>query len=89
MGNVQPLTYDQDLEHRFNFHPADAEKAKKHETIRAECKQLAATVKTMVPPGREQALAITKIEEAMMWANAGLARGVPPGQFDTRARLAA
>lgn len=88
MGNVQPLTYDVDLEHRFKFHPADAEKAKRHEKVRDECKQLAATVKMMVPPGREQSTAISKIEEAMMWANAGLARGPQPGKFDTRARAA-
>jgi hypothetical protein len=28
-----------------------------------------------IPPGREQALFVTKLEEAMMWANAAIARG--------------
>jgi hypothetical protein len=28
------------------------------------------------PPGREKALAITKLEEAMLWANAAIARQI-------------
>lgn len=34
----------------------------------------------LVPDGREKATAITKLEEFMMWANAGIARaGAAPG----------
>lgn len=63
-----------ELENRFKFHPADEKAGRKHEQIRHQCHQLAATVQMMTPPGREQSLAITKIEEAMMWANASIAR---------------
>ncbi len=31
-------------------------------------------IRDYVPPGREQALALTKLEEAMMWAIAGIER---------------
>lgn len=72
----QPGTYNQDLKHRFDFHPATTEEKKgQHGSVRHACLELAATVEMLVPPGREQSLAITKIEEAMMWANAGIARG--------------
>ena len=33
-----------------------------------------------VPEGREQAIALTKIEEALFWANAGIAR--EPSNWD-------
>lgn len=53
----------QDLEHRFE-----------HEMVRADCLSLAETLNESLPDSREKALAITKIEEAMFWANAALAR---------------
>lgn len=75
----QPGTYDQELGHRFAFHPADTEgKRQAHAAVRGECLDLATFIQTIVPKGREQSLAITKIEEAMMWANAGIARGGGP-----------
>jgi hypothetical protein len=67
-----------DLENRFKFHPADASINAQHMLIRGSCRALADMIVKNVPPGREQALAITKIEEAMMWANAGIARAPRP-----------
>lgn len=64
-----------DLDNRFDFHPATTEEKKnEHSSIRMAAKALAEKVEAEVPPGREQALAITKIEEAMFWANAAIAR---------------
>lgn len=64
-----------DLDNRFDFHPATTtEKKNEHSSVRMAAKVLAEKVEAEVPPGREQALAITKIEEAMFWANAGIAR---------------
>ncbi|WP_406501815.1 hypothetical protein OHA04_34460 [Streptomyces sp. NBC_01590] len=42
--------------------------------MRGACAGLAATIADVCPAGREQDLAITKIEEAMFWANAAIAR---------------
>ncbi|MFE4057415.1 hypothetical protein ACFXP3_14145 [Streptomyces sp. NPDC059096] len=64
-----------DLAHRFNFHPATTdEKRDAHATVRTACHGLAELFDQLCPEGREQALAVTKIEEAMFWANAALAR---------------
>jgi hypothetical protein len=37
-------------------------------------RRAADAVLDLVPPGREQSLAFTALEEAMFWANAGIAR---------------
>lgn len=66
---------DDGTNHRFDYHrPKDQETISAHEQIRESCRLLAFQLKALVPEGREQSIAITKIEEAMMWANAGIAR---------------
>lgn len=64
-----------DIDNRFDFHPATTEeKRAEHGSVREACKQLAHKFDRDLPPGREKALAVTKLEEAMFWANAGIAR---------------
>jgi hypothetical protein len=65
-----------ELRRRFGFHPADTdEKRDDHAEVRAACKEAAGTIIEITgAPSREQSLAITKLEEAMMWANADIAR---------------
>lgn len=66
---------DPDLEHRFAFHPATtAEKRDEHTSMRQACHRAAQTINAEAPDSREKALALTKLEEAMMWANAAVAR---------------
>ncbi len=65
----------EDLIHRFSFHPANTEeKRNEHSSVRMLCLELALTINERVPEGREKALAFTKLEEVMMWSNAGIAR---------------
>jgi hypothetical protein len=71
---VPQLSYEE-LTRLFSFHPAKNEQvAKHHSRIRYSCKELAEIINEIVPEGREKTLAITKLEEVMMWANAGIAR---------------
>lgn len=68
------LTAD-DLLRRFTYSPpATPERAAAHATMRGACAGLSATIADLCPAGREQALAITKLEEVMFWANAAIAR---------------
>lgn len=62
----------------FGYHKPDAAKTEAHEQVRAACKALALYISHQVPEGREQSMAITKVEEAMFWANAALARDPRP-----------
>lgn len=65
----------EDLDNRFDFHPASTEeKRNEHTSIRQSCKRLAYEINSSVPDSREKSLAITALEECMMWANAAIAR---------------
>lgn len=69
------LPDDPDLEKRFSHHPPRSQdQADSHEIIRAQARTAAATLKQLTPACREQALAMTALEEFMMWANAAIAR---------------
>jgi hypothetical protein len=69
---------DSDLQNRiendFRFHPADEARGEQHAKVREVLRDAAVDIVRLVPSGRERSLALTKLEEAMMWANAGIAR---------------
>lgn len=72
------ITSDE-LARRFNYHqPNTQEKIDRHQCVRKACLVAAdEIVEVTGPPTREQSLAITKLEEAMFWANAAIAREIP------------
>lgn len=45
-----------------------------HTRVRSAIADAMETLLDVVPEGRERALALTKLEEAMFWGNAGVAR---------------
>lgn len=66
-----------DIDNRFAFHPADTqEKQDLHAEVRSAAGSAANLFNEILPEGREKSTAMTKLEEAMFWANASLAR--PP-----------
>ena len=67
------ITLD-DLNNRFAFHPATDLTGPKHAEVRRQCFVLAEFLINSLPPGREASLAITALEECMMWSNAAIAR---------------
>lgn len=63
-----------DLENNFTYHKPNDEQARSYVRLRKLAKELAHLIDELCPPGREAALAMTKLEESVMWANAGIAR---------------
>jgi hypothetical protein len=68
------------LRHRFMHHPPKtADVTDRHDSVRTICLEAAEVIlEETGPSSREQSLAITKLEEAMFWANAAIARGQAP-----------
>ena len=64
-----------DIENRFTYHKPTGRQPEIYNSIREEAKGLAYVMNMYCPEGREKSLAITKLEESVMWANAAIARG--------------
>lgn len=74
LGSAYRFDVDE-IHHRFAFHPAsNAEKRNEHTSAREACKQAALHLAELCPAGYELSEAIKRLEEAMFWANAALAR---------------
>lgn len=71
------ISHDE-LARRFNYHPPNTEeKVERHGRVRAVLLDAAEEIIELTgPPSRDQSLAITKLEEAMFWANAAIAREI-------------
>jgi len=63
-----------ELATRFTYHAPKPGQPQIYEELRFEANALAVRIDRLVPEGREKALAFTKLEEAVFWANAGVAR---------------
>lgn len=61
------------LEESFTYHAPDANQVIKYEKLRKGAKELAYLIGQLCPDGRCKSLAMTKIEEAIMWANKAVA----------------
>ena len=62
-----------DIEKRFTYHSPKG-KEQRFQTLRDNAKALAYEIKKQCPDSRERSLALTKLEEVVMWANASIAR---------------
>lgn len=66
-----------DLDNRFAYHPPrDQSVVEAHERVRAAHWALAEELNGLLPECREKSLAMTNVEQAMMWSNAAIARRV-------------
>lgn len=64
-----------DIKHNTSYHaPRDAHDVSQHENIRLAARSFMEAIAEFAPESREQSLAFTKAEEALMWANAAIAR---------------
>lgn len=60
---------------RFKYHPADTEEKKlAHEQARAMVLECAEELMMFIPESHEREKVLDKLDEVLMWANAGVAR---------------
>lgn len=62
------------IENNFMYHSPKDGQAEKYEEIRKKGKELAYLIDGICPNSREKSLAMTKLEESVMWANASITR---------------
>jgi len=66
-----------EINKRFSFHPATDKSRPQHEDARSIIRGAAIQVNKVIPDGREAAVVMTKLEEALMWANKAIAMHDP------------
>ena len=62
------------IENNFKYHSPKSGQPEIYTDIRNTAKEFAIKIDESCPDSREKALALTKLEEAVMWANASIAR---------------
>lgn len=62
-----------EIETRFTYHAPKPGQPETYQGLRDNAKELAALIVLWTPESREQSLALTALEEAVMWANAAIA----------------
>lgn len=63
-----------DLMNRFTYHEPKEGQPERYQGIRKKGLLMAMEVEGSCPDSREKSIALTKIEEAVFWANAAIAR---------------
>jgi hypothetical protein len=63
-----------DLSRRFTRHEVDEDTSLKMEAVRDHAWRLASVIETHLADSREKSVAMTKLEEVVFWAIAGMSR---------------
>jgi hypothetical protein len=64
---------DNDLVKIFTYHAPKAEQPAQYEALRAAGLEFARKINALCPDCRERSLAVTSVQQAVMWANAAKA----------------
>jgi hypothetical protein len=62
------------IENNFKYHAPKEGQPEDYQAIRDKAKELAYLLDERCPNSREKSLAMTNLEQAVMWANAAIAR---------------
>lgn len=75
MQNYRPTPEELErIEREYTYHAPKAGQAEKYSLLRGLFRDLATKLLIQCPPSRERSVALTKLEEAVFWANAAIAR---------------
>jgi hypothetical protein len=73
-GYVKDEKVFEQLNNNYVYHKPFGNQPERYEAIRAKAKELAELLTTLCPESRELSVARTNLEDAVMWANASIAR---------------
>ncbi len=66
------MTQDQ-INNIFTYHAPKGDQQDRYIALRENAKELAHNINNLCPESREKALALTSLQQAIMWANASIA----------------
>ena len=66
------MTQEQ-IENTFTYHAPKGDQTTRYQSIRDCAKELAHNIERNCPDSREKSLALTNLQQAVMWANASIA----------------
>lgn len=75
----------EDIVNSLAYHPATADTAPQFDRVRSAIIAVSVAWNEELPECREKSLALTALQEAMMWANASIALQTPLARDDQRA----
>lgn len=62
------------IENNFQYHKPIGDQQERYGELRQKARELAFTIQALCPESREKSVAFTNLEQAVMWANASIAR---------------
>jgi hypothetical protein len=62
-----------DIENVFQYHAPHGDQQERYVALREKAKELASLIQATTPESREQSVALTNLQQAVMWANAAIA----------------
>ena len=68
------MQVDYPVDNNFTYHAPQGDQPGRYERLRGEAKSLANSIVSLCPATSETTLALRKLEEAIFWANASIAR---------------
>ena len=64
---------DEEINNIFTYHKPQTSQLTRYEKIREDARMFAHTINNLCPGSREKSLAITSLQQVVMWANASIA----------------
>lgn len=62
-----------DINKTFQYHAPKGDQPERYIALRNKAREFAEAVQELCPESREQSVALTNIQQAVMWANASIA----------------
>ncbi len=72
-GAKEDRLTNEEIDNIFSYHAPKGDQAARYEAIREHARGLARFINSQCPASREQSLALTSLQQTIMWASAAIA----------------